>query len=226
MDKPLYRLGFAASLLATIAILLFPVCFTLIAAQGPLYTWEGLEHFVDYAQTQGQFWQHLAYLAMLVFSLVFLVMLHLFYELSPPGRKFLARLAISFGLGFAILSVAHYFLQLTVVRFNLEAGTTGWIEPFLQANPLSFSIGLDMMGWSLFLGLASLFAAGALEGQSRLEKIIYWSLLLNGLFALLALVGYAWQILILLFLSINLAVGGALTVLSISTMILCWRKMR
>ena len=72
-----------------------------------------------------------------------------------------------------------------------------------------------MLGFTLFLGLASLFVA-PLFGGSRLQKFIRYSFLANGMFCLLGGVGFALGIDWLVFITSNLGMGGAVLAASLA----------
>ena len=67
------------------------------------------------------------------------------------------RIALSLGIGFAVLAGLFYFVQITAVRWSVQLGETTGLEQIIQANPLSALAAMNMLGWTLFLGLASLF---------------------------------------------------------------------
>jgi hypothetical protein len=63
-------------------------------------------------------------------------------------------------------------------------------------------------GWSLFLGLSSLLAAPLFGGQ-RLEKLIRAFFIINGVCCLLGGIGYVFDLTTLVFLTIDLGMGGS-----------------
>jgi hypothetical protein len=128
-----------------------------------------------------------------------------------------------FGLVFATLSCIHYFVQLSSVRINLDNGITSGMEHFVQANPLSIMTSIDMLGWTFFLGLSSIFTAFSVKWNDRLGKWIRFAFLVNGISCFLALTGYLMQIDVLTFVFINLGVGGAMMIASVSTATLFYR---
>jgi hypothetical protein len=144
----------------------------------------------------------------LVFVVLYVVLLNSIHELTPADRIILSRNSLSFGLMFAVLSAAYYFVQITAVRFNLSAGQFEGLVQVLQSNPHSAMSAINMLGITLFFGLSSLFVAPVFAG-GRLEKVIRISFLLNGIFLLLGAVGYLLQWLVLLFVTVNLGMGGA-----------------
>ncbi|HZD10906.1 MAG TPA: hypothetical protein VE553_06150 [Candidatus Binatia bacterium] len=216
------KLGFWSALLCTLTFVLFTICFVAILATSPLFVWTNLAAYVAYVQENNQFFKHLAQLAMLLFGPLFVLLLSSIHDYAHAERKVLARTAISFGAIFAALSGIHYFVQLSIVRHNVAGGELQGLEQFVQANPAAAVLAINMLGFTLFLGLASLFVAPVFGGN-RLENAIRYSFLANGVFCLLGGVGYALQISWLVFLCTNLGMGGALLAATIALCVLFGR---
>jgi hypothetical protein len=115
---------------------------------------------------------------------------------------------------FALLSAIHYFGQVSAVRLSIEHGSTNGLEHFLQANPTSFSLAIDMLGWTVMLGLGSFFL-GILFNKSGRQKWLKRFHFINAFFCLLALIGFLLQIDLLTFPAINIGVGGCITVIAV-----------
>jgi hypothetical protein len=73
-----------------------------------------------------------------------------------------------------------------------------------------------MLGFTLFLGLASLFAAFAFT-HGKWERVLGLALLLNGIFTLAGGLGYLLQINLLVFFCLNFGLGGALLAVFIAS---------
>jgi len=155
---------------------------------------------------------------MLIFGPVYVMLVNSFHDQANAERKTLSRLGLLFGLAFATLSSIHYFVQLSLVRINLEKGITSGMEHFVQANPLSVMTSIDMLGWTLFLGLSSLFTSLSVSDKTRLGRWIRIGFNLNSVSCLIAFVGYLWQIDLLTFIGINMGVGSAMIIASITSM--------
>ena len=74
---------------------------------------------------------------------------------------------------------------------------------------------MNMLGWTMFFGLSSLFLAPAFSGN-RLASVIRWVFVINGVMCLLGGIGYALEITALVFFTINLGMGGAVILLTIA----------
>jgi hypothetical protein len=215
MSELSLKFGFWSAFLSAFTFVVFTICFVAILITGPLFVWSGVADYVTYVNENNQFFQHLARLAMLLFGPLFVVLLNCIHEITPDDRKFLSRTSLCFGLVFAALTGINYFVQLSVVRQNIAAGHLDGLIQVVQANPVSAVSAVNMLGWSLFLGLSSLFVGPVFSG-SRLALVVKIAFLANGIFCLLGGIGYVFEWLVLLFLSINVGMGGAVMTAAIA----------
>lgn len=214
MKNHVFSIGKNAALLSLISILVWFVSFGMIAADGPLFFWSTPDAYYKYFAENSQLWQNLAKAFMLVFSLGFLVLHISLYEIQAENRKFPGKIGLIFLSMFALLSGLHYFAQLSSVRLSIEQGSTIGLEHFLQANPASFSLAVNMLGWTLLLGLASLFMGMLFPGSGRQRWLKYFHFI-NAIFCLFALIGYMFHLDALTFPAINIGVGGCITVITV-----------
>ncbi|HNW51681.1 MAG TPA: hypothetical protein PKH79_11410 [Prolixibacteraceae bacterium] len=215
MNRISAKIGFWSALAMLVTFMIWIVSFVGISATSPLFFWTDLDHYLEYYRSNNQFFQNLAKSAMFIFGPIYLLLINSFHDLnSTSERRTLSRLGLLFGLAFAMLSCAHYFVQLSSVRINLNRAVTSGMEYFLQANPLSVMTSIDMLGWTFFFGLSTFFIALSLEVKSRQGKWIRTGFLLNATSCFLAMVGYLFQIDLLTFIGVNLVVGGAMIIVS------------
>jgi hypothetical protein len=209
------RLGFWSAVLAATTFLVFTICFVAVLFNPPLFVWT---NFVDYtasAQQQQSIFKSLAQLSMLLFAPLYVNLINSIHDSAPPAKKVTTRLGLSFGLLFAVLVGGFYFVQLSAVRLSVLKGQLAGLDQIVQANPYGVLSALNMLGWTLFFGLSSLFLAPAFS-DSRLSNVIRWLFVINGVMCLLGGIGYALEITALVFFTINFGMGGAVTVLTIA----------
>jgi len=121
----LYRkIGFWSSILMHISLVVWIICFVIIAASSPLFVWTNFNDFLNYVNSNNQFFQNLAKIFVLLFGFFYLMLMNSFYDCSEESKKPAARLSLLFALGFTILSSINYFIQISAVRLNLEKGVT------------------------------------------------------------------------------------------------------
>lgn len=216
MNKLSFRIGYWSAISLTFSFAIWIVSFVGIALTSPLFYWTNLADYIVYVQSNGRFFQNLAYVFMLLSGPLFVLLLNGFYEYAADSKRVLARIGIQFALAFAVLSSLHYFVQLSSVRLNVINENFQGIEFFLQANPLSIMTSFVMLGWTLFLGLSSFFMFSVFNG-SRPDRLLRLAFLFNGFSCIAAGIGYVFQIDALTFIFVNIGTGGALMVISIGS---------
>lgn len=209
------QLGFWSALLAALTMVIFTYCFVALFVVNPLFTWTNLADYVTFTRTYPSPLPDLARLMVLIYAFCYVVQLNCLYEVVMPEQQFLVRIALCFGVAFAVLSGAHYFVQLSSVRVQLAAGTVAGLEQVVQANPYSALAAINMLGISVCFGLSSLFVAPVFGGGG-VGRFLQIAFLVNGVACLVGAVGYVEQWLLLVFVAINLGMGGAMTAIPIA----------
>ncbi len=209
------RLGFWSALLAAAMFLLFTVCFVAVFLNPPLFVWTNLADYLASAKQNQSMFKSLAQLSMLLFAPLYVILINSIHEITLLPGKVATRLGLAFGLMFAVLVSSFYFVQLSAVRLSVINDQLAGLEQIVQANPYGALSALNMLGWTLFFGLSSLFVAPAFSGD-RLATLIRWLFAINGVMCLLGGIGYLLEITTLVFFTINFGMGGAVTLLTIA----------
>lgn len=209
------RLGSWSALLAAATFILFTFCFVAVLLTPPLFVWTNFADYTASARQHQSIFKSLAQLAMLLFAPLYVIMINSIHETAPAARKVATRLGLAFGLMFAVLVGGFYFVQLSAVRLSVIKDQLAGLEQIVQANPSGALSALNMLGWTLFFGLSSLFLASAFSGN-RLATIIRWLFVINGVMCLLGGIGYTLDSTALVFFTINFGMGGAVTLLTIA----------
>jgi hypothetical protein len=215
MDRLSIRLGYWSALVCSLTFIVYTVCFAGIASGGASFEWTALEDYVRYASATNLSLMHTAEAAMLVFGLAFIGLLNSIHALAAPERRVLTRCSLAYGTIFVALLGINYFLQISVVRLNVARGATEGLAPFIQSNPNAPINAINMLGWSVFLGLASLCLAPAFHG-GRLAATVRWSFRANGAICLLGGIGYIFDSVIVVLLTMYLGMGAALLFASLA----------
>ena len=210
------KLGMWSSGLITLSFIGWIICFVGIALTSPLLYWTNLTDYLNFINTYNQTFQTIAKTLMWLFGPLFLLLIYSFYNYIVPEKKDFLRIGLLFGLAFTILSSIHYFIQISSVRLLINHSETEGLSHLLQANPISVISAINMLGWTFFLGLCSLFIAPAFQskGKHLLLKIAFT---FNGISCLIGSVSYLFQIDIVTFICMNLCLGGAILVISITS---------
>jgi hypothetical protein len=209
------KLGFWSAVGCVVTFIFYTVCFVAILMNAPIFTWTNFQDYVAYTNAYNQTWKYIAQTDMLLFGILYIILLNSIYDQAQPNVKGMLRLGLIFGVLFALLSGAHYFVQITTVRLSIQKGYTDGLLQFIQAYPYSGLAAMNMLGWTLFLGLSSLFVAPAFAGD-RLAKLLRFSFIANGLFCLIGGIGYVFEITLLVFFCTTLGMGAAVTTFSIA----------
>jgi len=214
-DRLALRLGFWSALGAAAMFIAFTVCFVAVVLKPPLFVWTSFADYVVYARNDQRVLKSIAQLTMLLFAPLYVALINSLHELAPAEKKAATRLGLACGVMFAALSGGFYFVQLSAVRLSVAKEQFAGLEQVVQANPYSALSALNMLGWTVFFGLSSLCVAPAFAG-SGLVKAIRWLFVVNGLMCLLGGIGYVLEMTALVFVTINLGMGGAVMLLTIA----------
>jgi len=223
MNRLTQKIGFLASLTAALSFLIFTVCFVAIAATQDVSAWTNLNDYLERIQNNPQVYKHTAQVCSIIFAVSYLIIVNCFSEIVGHSKQILQKLSVSFGVIFVSLIGINYFLQITAVQFNLQQGTSDDISNWIMFNPNSISLSIAMFGWTFMLGLSSIFAAPIFEGKG-IKRTIQILFFLNGFFCLVGGIGFVLQNASLVNLSINVGMGGTLTVLTIILSRFFWKE--
>jgi hypothetical protein len=209
------KIGFWSAFLSAILFLIFTICFIIVFTTPPLQYWTNIADYAAYTNKVSQPFKYIAQAAMLLFAPLYVLLLNSFHDIAASDKKVLTRISLCFGIIFAILISSHYFIQLSSVRQNIFLGKLEGLEQFVQANPYSASSSINMLGWTLFFGLSSLFIA-PIFANGKLEKFIKYIFILNGISVMIGGIGFIFNLTTLIFITINFFMGGAITVNAIA----------
>jgi len=117
----------------------------------------------------------------------FLVVMACIHGYASERKKIFSLVGLSFAIIYATLISTNYFIQLTFVN-----QTTFDVSIFSMTNPQSMMWVIEVLGY-FFMGLATLFAAPVFS-SGRIEKIIKWLFIINGILGIGALIGYGLNV--------------------------------
>jgi hypothetical protein len=210
-DQLSIQLGFWSATICTMTFILWTFCFIGILAVNPPFQWSNLTNYMTYIRNNNQFFKTLAETAMVIFGVAFVILLNSIHNYAALKQKILTRISLCFGIIFAALTGLSYFIQVTTVRLGIIKGQTAGLEQFINMNPRAAIMAVNLLGWSLFLGLASLFAAPVFTGPG-LKKVIRYSFLANGILCLTGGIGFAFDQPLITGFCMYIGMGGAVLV--------------
>lgn len=172
-----YVLGFWSSVIATAGRLLY-----FLVILGAILTGQ-------FTFPPGDFLQLFGGISSLLFCPLIVVVMASLHSVTTRQKKTLSLVSLGFTLLFAIAVSINRFTQLGAVRQSLAAGDTQGISWFLAYGDRSVMLGLEMMGWGWFLGLAMLFAA-PLFSNGKLGRWLTGLMILYGVLGIISAVAY------------------------------------
>ena len=101
MNKTILNLGLWSAIICLASFVVWIISFTGIALSSPLFYWTNLEDYINYVNTNNQFFQYLAKSFMIVFSLSYMLLTFVFHEFTVAQRQILSKIAIAFSIMFA-----------------------------------------------------------------------------------------------------------------------------
>jgi hypothetical protein len=138
----------------------------------------------------GKFVQTVGGIVTILSAPAILVLFAAIWHLSPPEKTPYATIALCFTVLFTAMVSINRFVQLTVIRLEPVGRQSAELARFQPYATDSVMFALEILGWGLFLSLATLFAAPVFSG-GRLQQAIRWSFALFALFSVMSVIGYA-----------------------------------
>ena len=125
------------------------------------------------------------------------------------------RVAVHFAIAFSALISINYYVQISSIRLQIASNQADGISQFVQSNPNSFISAVNLLGWTLFLGMACFFASMAM-GKSHTERVMKYSFLSNAFMMLSSSISYIFSITIIQALFMFIGLGAAIIIESIA----------
>lgn len=208
MNTPL-KLGHLSVLICLFTFVVWIFAFAVIAVTQPLFTWTTLQEYILYTDIHQQFWKILAQSSMLIFAPAFLMITVALVFTGSEQHRVYSVLAAAFAGLFCVCSSVHYFIQLSIVPLSISSGQTGGLEQFIQANPFSGLAGMNLTGWTLFLGLSCLFMALHAKSNNMKTKFMYVALF-TSVMCLSGGIAFAFDMKAIVFITLNPGMGGGI----------------
>jgi hypothetical protein len=224
MNSNSIKLGYWATLVCILTFIIWIICFVRIFQLNPLFKWTNLSDFITYTNTYNQSFKYLAQFAMLLFAPAFLIIINCLHDFATEDKKVFTRISIGFATLFAVCIGIHYFIQISSVRLSIAKEQLDGLEQFIQSNPTSGIAGINMAGWTLFFSLSCFFVAPVFSGKG-VDRMIKIALIANGILCILGGIGYIFDNVALIFLTLNFGMGGAILV-TMSGLFIFFRRLK
>jgi len=153
---------------------------------------------------------------------IFVFLWAILHNVSAPEKKVFTQTSLALIVIFATLTSINRYVAMTVVRQSIAMGIMDGLNWFMPYGWPSIMAAMEVLAWGFFLGLAFLFLAPVFH-TGKLELAIFWTLILSGIFSLIAVLGQVMNSVALNILGI-IAWGPGLLVLF--TLLSFWFKNR
>jgi hypothetical protein len=181
------KTGFYSSiLLSVITLITFAFAMAAVPISGPWCQANCIEYpYLNSLQNypHDYYWMFLA-MGQLIIYIVFMISLH---YAAAPERRIFSFSALAFAMLAALLLMADYFIQFSVIPVSLMKGETEGIALLTQYNPHGIFIAMEELGY-LLMSLAFFCLVPVFHGKNGLERTLRWLLALPFILNLLALV--------------------------------------
>ncbi len=182
------QLGMWAAVLTTICTVVFAViAIATPARSGPFCATWGCVAYPYTAVAQFIPGDYFWLVPGILLAPLFVVLFACIHAFAVEGQKLFSRIALLFAGAYALVIVADYFSQFTIVMPSLQSGETAGLSLFTQYNPHGFFIAGEALGY-LLMSIAFLFAAPVFAG-GRAERALRWLFALSFVLAVVAFVG-------------------------------------
>lgn len=193
----IYKIGFWSSILFAVLGVLYAIGMVALLFAFPIPEWNGMKETADSFSTAYVNFYSLCQVAAFASAPIFVIMLCCIDVYTSQDKKVLSKISLCFGVIFAVLSSINYFVQFTSVRQSVLKGQLEGLDQFVQWNPSSAFYSINLLGWTLFLGLSTLFLAGVFSEEKR-GKWIGRLFILNGITCVLGAVATVFEIMVYL----------------------------
>ena len=142
---------------------------------------------------------------------LFVFLWAILHNTAPSETRIFTQTSLALIVIFATLTSINRYVALTVVRQSMDMGITDGLNWFMPYGWPSIMAAMEVLAWGFFLGLAFLFLAPTFR-KGRLELAIFWTLIISGILALVAVLGQVMNSVVLNMVGI-IAWGPGLVVL-------------
>jgi hypothetical protein len=170
--KPVYRVGFWSSSVATAMVAGFAASL-IMGLLSPTYAADVM-----------------SYITCLILPASFVAMMASVHYITPPEKRVLSHLGLSFAIAYTVMCSIAYYIQLVVVCTN-SLGVSSDAMALFTFTPGSAMFGIDMLGYT-FLALATLVTSPVF-GEGTRERWLKRLFFAHGLLALPTVIFPAFQ---------------------------------
>ena len=171
-QKTAITLGFWSAIFASVLTILFVLTAIATSLMFPMKAWNGIQIYAE----SFNFLDMASFIPAFFLAPTMIVLIACINAIAPASKKIFSQIGLAFAIVYAAIIPTNYYLQLFVVRLNLQSGTLEGLSILAQPNLHSIFFALETLGYG-FLSLATIlisfvFTSGKLEIWMRSLFII------------------------------------------------------
>jgi hypothetical protein len=154
IQKTAITLGFWSAIFASVFTILFVSIAIATSLMFPMKAWNGI-------QTYGENFNFLdmaSFIPAFFLAPTMVILIACINAIAPETKKIFSQIGLAFAIVYTTIIPTNYYLQLFVVRLNLQSGTLEGLSILAQPNLHSIFFALETLGYG-FLSLATLFVS-------------------------------------------------------------------
>jgi hypothetical protein len=166
--------GFWSATLASVFTIFFIVLALGTALVSPPKEWSGIQTYAE----NFSLLEMASFIPAFLLAPTVVVLIACIHYVTPEMKKVFSLTGLAFASVYAAIIPTNYYLQLFVVRLNVESGTLDGLALLAQPNFHSVFFALETLGYA-FLSLATLFVCQVFSG-GKLESWIRGLFIVSG----------------------------------------------
>jgi len=145
-------LGFWSAIFASVFTILFVLIAIATSLMFPIKAWNGIQGYAE----NFNFLDMASFIPAFFLAPTMVILIACINAIAPESKKIFSQIGLAFAVVYAVIIPTNYYLQLFVVRLNLQSGTLESLSILAQPNLHSIFFALETLGYG-FLSLATLF---------------------------------------------------------------------
>jgi uncharacterized membrane protein len=167
-------LGFWSAIFASGFTILFVLIAVGTSLVFPMQAWNGIQTYAEHFN-----WLDMAsFIPAIFLAPTMVILMACIHAVTPEKQQVFSLISLAFTSIYAAIIPTNYYLQLFVVRLNLQSGTLDGLDLLAQPNLHSVFFALETLGYA-FLSLATLFVSPVFKG-GMLERWIRSLFIVSG----------------------------------------------
>lgn len=147
-------LGFWSAIFASVFAILFVLIAILTSLMFPMKAWNGIQTYAE----NFNFLDMASFIPAFLLAPTMVILIACINAIAPESKKIFSQIGLAFTVVYAAIITTNYYLQLFVVRLNLQGITLEGLSILAQPNLHSTFFALETLGYA-FLSLATLFVS-------------------------------------------------------------------